>query len=411
MSTESKSSPKKLVANRANAKKSTGPKTAAGKEKSSQNSWKHGYFTRRLFKTPEQETEDMPVYMAIRDGLFDRYRPFGLVEEFWTDRVAAEMLRSLRLVGHEQESFHTLDLLSLEEAVRRAGNRSGAAAKAAAGRKCEAEEVGSRAESGQDDVAGCARKKIVKPSRRRPVVNYLGGVYQVSQRRACQVARIPVSTFRYQSTQEPRTALRLRIREIAQARIRYGYRKIRVLLKREGWNVGKKLVYRLYREEGLALRYKPRRRRCAAANRRERSKATAPNQAWSLDFVADQLADGRRFRALTIVDVFTRESLAIEAGQSLKGDRCGARTEPNLLEARHSENAFLRQRIGVHQPSDGSMGVSCRCEDRFFAAGKADRQRVCGIVQRDPAGGVLGRPLVRNTGRGEAGDRSMAAGI
>ena len=73
-----------------------------------------------------------------------------------------------------------------------------------------------------------------------------------------EVARIPVSTFRYQSTQEPRTALRLRIREIAQARIRYGYRKIRVLLKREGWNVGKKLVYRLYCEEGLALRYKPR---------------------------------------------------------------------------------------------------------------------------------------------------------
>lgn len=150
-------------------------------------------------------------------------------------------------------------------------------------------------------------------------MDYLGGVYRVSQRRACEVARIPVSTFRYQSTQEPRTALRLRIREIAQARIRYGYRKIRVLLKREGWQVGKKLVYRLYCEEGLALRYKPRRRRCAAANRRERTKATAPNQAWSVDFVADQLADGRKFRALTIVDVFTRESLAIEVGQSLKG--------------------------------------------------------------------------------------------
>jgi putative transposase len=150
-------------------------------------------------------------------------------------------------------------------------------------------------------------------------VNYLGGVYQVSLRHACQVARIPVSTFRYQSTEEPRTALRLRIREIAQARIRYGYRKIRVLLKREGWNVGKKLVYRLYCEEGLALRHMPRRRRCAAANRRERSKVTAPNQAWSVDFVADQLADGRKFRALTLVDVFTRESLVIEVGQSLKG--------------------------------------------------------------------------------------------
>jgi putative transposase len=77
-------------------------------------------------------------------------------------------------------------------------------------------------------------------------------------------------------------------------------------------------MYRMYQEEGLTLRYKPRRRRCAATNRRERCKPTAPNQVWSLDFVADQLADGRRFRALAVVDVFTRESLAIEAGQSLK---------------------------------------------------------------------------------------------
>ncbi len=108
------------------------------------------------------------------------------------------------------------------------------------------------------------------PSRRRPVVSYLHDTYRVSERRACRVARLPVSTFRYESRQEPRTALRLRIREIAQTRVRYGYRKIRVLLNREGWNVGKKLVYRLYREEGLTLRHKPRRKRRAALHRRER---------------------------------------------------------------------------------------------------------------------------------------------
>ena len=94
----------------------------------------------------------------------------------------------------------------------------------------------------------------MKPSRRRPVVGYLCGVYRVSQRHACGVARVAPSTLRYQSIREPRTALRLRIREIAQVRVRYGYRKIRVLLNREGWQVGKKLVYRLYHEEGLALR-------------------------------------------------------------------------------------------------------------------------------------------------------------
>jgi putative transposase len=110
------------------------------------------------------------------------------------------------------------------------------------------------------------------------------------------------------------------MREMAQTRVRYGYRKILTLLRREGWKVGKKLVYRLYREEGLSLRYKPSRRRRVATNRRERFPAVAPNHVWSLDFVADQLADGRRFRALTVVDVYTRECLAIEAGQSLKGE-------------------------------------------------------------------------------------------
>ena len=96
--------------------------------------------------------------------------------------------------------------------------------------------------------------------------------------------------------------------------MRYGYRKILVLLRREGWQVGKHLVYRLYKEEGLALKKRPQRRRKAVRHREERFRPTAPDQAWSLDFVADQLQDGRRFRALTIVDVFTRESVAIEAG-------------------------------------------------------------------------------------------------
>ena len=121
-----------------------------------------------------------------------------------------------------------------------------------------------------DHVAGCAVKKVVTPSRRRPVVSYLQGTYRVSERRACRVARIPVSTFRYESRLEPRTALRMRIREIAQVRVRYGYRKIRVLLNWEGWTVGKKLVYRLYKEEGLTLRHKPRRKRRAALHCRDR---------------------------------------------------------------------------------------------------------------------------------------------
>jgi putative transposase len=160
----------------------------------------------------------------------------------------------------------------------------------------------------------------VKPSRRRTVVEYWCGGYGISQRRACKLARLARSTKRYCSRKDRQTELRQRIREIAQARVRYGYRKIRVLLNREGWEVGKKRVYRLYREEGLALRMRPRRRRQVAAHPRERRKPQAANEVWSLDFVADQRVDGRRFRALTIVDVFTRESLAIEVGQGLKGE-------------------------------------------------------------------------------------------
>ena len=126
-------------------------------------------------------------------------------------------------------------------------------------------------------------------------------------------------TYRYRSHKDPRTALRMRIREIAQARVRYGYRKILAMLRREGWKVGKYLVERIYREEGLTLRQRRKRRRRVAEHGRERFHPTAPNQIWSMDFVADQLADGRRFRSLTVLDIYTRECLAIESEQRLKG--------------------------------------------------------------------------------------------
>jgi putative transposase len=102
--------------------------------------------------------------------------------------------------------------------------------------------------------------------------------------------------------------------------VRYGYRKIRVLLTREGWAVGKHLVYRLYREEGLTLRHRPPRRRKAVVPRAHRPSVTTPNDAWTLDFVTDQLTNGQQIRALTVMDVWTRESLAIEVGQHLRSE-------------------------------------------------------------------------------------------
>ena len=107
---------------------------------------------------------------------------------------------------------------------------------------------------------------------------------------------------------------------MAQTRVRYGYRKIRVLLNRQGWAMGKHLVYRLYREEGLTLRHRLPRRLKAVVVRAHRPQVTRPNEAWVLDFVADQLVNGYRFRALTVVDVCTRESLVIEVEERLRSE-------------------------------------------------------------------------------------------
>ena len=132
----------------------------------------------------------------------------------------------------------------------------------------------------------------------------------------------------------------MRIREIAQSRVRYGYRKIRVLLSRRGWDVGKYLVSAV-QEEGLALKKRPQRKREKQyGTGKNASSRQRPTRRRRIDFVADQLQDGERFRALTILDVYTREGVAIEAGQSLKeedvvrvlnGVKCQQRGVPKFL--------------------------------------------------------------------------------
>lgn len=113
----------------------------------------------------------------------------------------------------------------------------------------------------------------------------------------------------------------MRIRDIAQTRMRYGYFRIYILLRREGWVVNHKRVYRLYREDGLSLRHKRPRRHVSAARRERQPVALAPNEMWSMDFVSDALFDGRRLRALTVVDAYTREALAIDVDQGIKGEQ------------------------------------------------------------------------------------------
>ena len=114
--------------------------------------------------------------------------------------------------------------------------------------------------------------------------------------------------------------LKARMREIAATRVRFGFWRIYILIRREGWIVNHKRIYRLYKAEGLNLRTKKPRRRKSAANRMDRIALTAPDQSWSMDFVSDALFDGKKIRSLTVVDNFTRECLAIEVAQSLTGD-------------------------------------------------------------------------------------------
>jgi putative transposase len=136
------------------------------------------------------------------------------------------------------------------------------------------------------------------------------------------VTRFSRTSHRYQSRSPEQAFLRKRIRELAEVRVSYGYKRIHILLKREGWKINHKRVYRLYREEGLSMRTKkPRRRHVSSVNRVEVPAATAQNQVWSMDFMHDELFNGQRIRLLTIVDNFSRVSPRIEVDRSLTGKR------------------------------------------------------------------------------------------
>ncbi len=163
-------------------------------------------------------------------------------------------------------------------------------------------------------------KKILKPAPKSHVVKYLMNRYSFGAKRACQCVRLHRSASYYRSHRDPQTALRQRIRDLAQSRVRFGYRRSLLLLKREGRDVGKNRLYRLYREESRGLRRKRPWRHVSAVHRNPKRPAGGPNDVWGMDFVADQLADGRRIRKLTIVDLFTRECLGIEVGFSLRAE-------------------------------------------------------------------------------------------
>jgi putative transposase len=158
------------------------------------------------------------------------------------------------------------------------------------------------------------QEQVLKPVKQREVVQYLMGRDGVRQRGAAQAARFWRSSLRYESRREPLTTLRQRPRELAQTRVRFGYRRLLVMMHREVWEIGKQPFYLVNTEEGLALRRKRPWRHASAVHRERRPPAMAGNEIWNMDFVTDQLADGRRFRALMVIDLFTRECLTIDVG-------------------------------------------------------------------------------------------------
>lgn len=153
----------------------------------------------------------------------------------------------------------------------------------------------------------------------------------MSERRACKAIGCCRMTIRYRTTRADDAALRQRMRAIAEVRRRFGYRRLHVLLRREGYLVNHKKLFRLYREERLAVRRRGGRKR-ALGTRAPMVVPIAPNDRWSLDFVSDQLTDGRRFRILTVVDECTRECLALVADTSLSGSRVARELDRLMIE-------------------------------------------------------------------------------
>jgi len=178
---------------------------------------------------------------------------------------------------------------------------------------------------------------MVSPQAKRQAVDVLMEERGLGVTRACGLVGISRSLYRYRRRPDP-TALVARLRELAAVKRRYRYRRLHVLLRREGFAVNRKRVQRLYREAGLTVRRR-KRKRIGPVERHPLPKPVAANISWSMDFVSDGLADGRRVRCLTIVDDCTRECLAIEVDTSLTGKRVVAVLE-RLIEQRSAPQSI-----------------------------------------------------------------------
>jgi putative transposase len=210
---------------------------------------------------------------------------------------------------------------------------------------------------------------MVTPAARREAAAHLPQVYGVSQRRACQAIGADRSSVRYRRRRPDDVIIRVRLREIAALRRRFGYRRLHILLQREGLTLNQKKLRRIYTEERLQVRRRGGRKR-ALGTRAPLTLPQGPNQRWSMDFLHDQLSDGRRFRILAIVDDFTRECLALVADTSLSGLRVGR--ELDAIIAERGQPAACVSDNGTELTSTAILRWSqqSRVEWHYIAPGK-----------------------------------------
>ena len=208
-----------------------------------------------------------------------------------------------------------------------------------------------------------------------------------SQRRACGLVGLQPKTYRYASTRPDDGALRARLKELASQRRRFGYRRLGLLLARQGIRINLKKLYRLYKEERLTVRKRGGRKR-ALGTRAPMSIPQDQNLRWSLDFVMDTLVSGRRFRILTLVDDFTRECLTLVADTSLTSLRVVRGTRPSHRGPRLPPHDRQRQRHRVHLERNIGLAGGARDRMALYRARQTDAEWLCRKLQWPTSGRV-----------------------
>jgi len=217
---------------------------------------------------------------------------------------------------------------------------------------------------------------MVGPAAKREGVAHLQAVMGLSERRACSIVSADRKMIRYRSRRPPDTELRSRLKALANERKRFGYRRLFVLLRQEGEASGLNRIYRLYREEGLTVRKRRTRRRAVGARAPMLAEAVA-NARWSVDFVHDQFACGRRFRILNIVDEVTRECLAAIPDTSISGRRVAR--ELTALIKRRGKPGMIVSDNGTEFTSNAMLAFAQdnKIVWHFIAPGKPTQNGFC----------------------------------